>query len=291
MKMILVTLKATQAVKPPHKLKGGGMNQGKSMLAILRHNHLPRFLCHTKGLTLFEVILVVALLAGTMIYALPTLTSGNDHSATLSSIQTEVKSTFDSAVLTGLPHRLVFDLKKKRVYGERLAYSSAAMILRRDDNQEKEAERREEYEASFEEYRELARDEVSDLAQNRTLPASSPVLLAYKALLGPPWQSLQDFDHQIITLGHSLTLTRYQTERHEAEQNVLTEEEPPSISLYFFPQGYVEQAYFVFRELGDDGSLLEDLPPYILTIKSYEGVAELSARIEDAELKSTEIGS
>ena len=296
MKMTSATL-TNKAQQSQSDLKEpGSALQNRAFLLpplTLMHLHLPAtpiqrisaLLRQSQALTLFEVILVVALLAGTMIYALPTMLSGTDHSATIRSFQAEVKSAFDSAVLTGLPHRLVFDLKQKRIFLQKLAYGAPSMILHRDEDPLQEAQRKEEHSSAFEEYRDLSRDEVSDLQHQRTYPASSPVLLAYKNLLGPPWQELQEFDHQVLLLGEGITITRYRTERHEEEQILQQQEPPPAFSLYFLPQGYVEQAYFVFQELANDGSVLEDLPPYIITIKAHQGVAVLSSQPEDATLE------
>lgn len=247
----------------------------------------------SEGLTLFEVIIVIALLMGTMIYALPTLVSSTDHSGTMRALQTEIKSAFDSAVLTGLPHRLVFDLNAAQIYVERLAAgpgdSTSSTGFHRDSDPVAEKQRRDQLEQSFEIYRELSRGEVSDFDNDRKLPPTSPLLRAYDQLLGAPWEKTSHLSHQPISFGEGITVTRYRTERNEAEHFITppssdSEANIPPISLYFYPRGYAEKAYFVFRERGDDGAVLDDTPPYVLVIRPFEGVADLSSRAEDATI-------
>lgn len=236
-----------------------------------------------QALTLLEVILVIALLAGVMVYAIPNILVEDDHSATFNALRAEIKSAYDSAVLSGFTHRIVFDLEKKTIFLERntqigdISHQILSSDIEHLSEQERDAAHQEKI-ASLKEIAKLAGDEVSDFEQNRTIPPTSPLIQAQQNLLGYSWDKVDDFGHTTIDLS-GLSITRYRVE-HLGEEIIHSDQAASIIYLYVFPQGYVEKAYFVWFEDYND-TIIEDRPPYIIATLPYQGVALLSTSLED----------
>lgn len=233
-------------------------------------------------MTLLEVIIVIALLAGLMSYAVPSLFREDDHSFFFRQLQMEIKSAFDTSVLTSTPHRLVIDITGRSVHLETIAtplsqkvptsYASVSPLSQED---------RKAMEGRVERWLEDGPKEVKDFEKDRVIPASSPLIKAKDKLVGVAWEKVEGFGHEPFRWSKDLYLSIFYVE-HMVEQISLEEgrggRDNQPIYIHFFPHGYVEKATLVFKELEADS------PPYVINILSRQGVAQLSSREEDAQM-------
>lgn len=232
------------------------------------------------AMTLLEVIIVIALLAGLMSYAVPSLFREDDHSFFFRQLQMEVKSAFDTSVLTSTPHRLVINIAKRSVHLETIAApspqvpTSYAVAPLSQEN-------RKEMEVRVERWLEDAPKEVKDFEKDRVIPASSPLIKAKDRLVGAAWKKVEGFGHEPFRWSKDLYLSLFYVE-HMTEQVSLDEGrgglDKQPIYIHFFPHGYVEKATLVYKELE------ADRPPYVINVLSRQGVAQLSSRQEDAQM-------
>ncbi|MCY4443933.1 MAG: hypothetical protein OXC44_03935 [Proteobacteria bacterium] len=241
------------------------------------------------GLTLLEVILVIALLAGMMSYTVSGLLPSKDYTSTFLALQAQIKSTFDSAVLTAVPHRMVFDTKASKIMIQRLEHkegttpTTITFTTKNHESLEEEKLALENKKENLEVYKDLGGDDVTDIDTQTTIKASTPVLQAMEQLMGQRWIRAGDFAEGDLSFS-GLRITRYFTEHLETE--IITdrgESAHKEFFLYFYPHGYVEKAYIIFHEVDDQGTPLEDVSPYVLRTLPFEGISMLSANIADID--------
>lgn len=233
----------------------------------------------TSGLTLLEVIIVLALMAGIMIYALPTATDSKDYITKINIVAGDVKNAFDTAVLTGKPYRLVFDFDRNAYWletTEELDFRIRQTPDGRDLNPEQQKEADLAFDAEFEEYIELAGKEVENPDTGDLIKPASPVVQAKSKLRGPAWYEVQSMEWDRRQIGPDLIVDRFQTEHHEEEVRPLEDDAEGQVGfIYFFPTGYVEKAYISLRPLYGESEIDEDDEPFTLEVMPYEGVALL----------------
>ena len=240
---------------------------------------------HNQAMTLIEIVIVVALLAGVMIYAVPSMLKPEDHLSFFRQFQTEIKSAFDTTVLTATPHRLVIQPTKNSIHLESIptneaqtfslaslkAHHAAAGLSTNDTLLARQDQ--------FREWTETAPLEVNDHDNDRVIAPRSPLLGAKKFLIGPTWQPVEGYGHEPFKWSTNLRLAQYYVE-HLTELVALNYDrrsEPTPIFLHFLPQGYVEKSALIFRDIDDP-----EQPPYVLIIHPHQGIATLSAEAEDA---------
>ena len=72
------------------------------------------FKAKQRAITLLEIMITIALIAGFYALLLPSLSlTSSQVSDSLSLLSQDIRGAFDTAVLDGKVHRLVFDIKKK----------------------------------------------------------------------------------------------------------------------------------------------------------------------------------
>lgn len=230
---------------------------------------------HEQAMTLIEVILVVALLAGLMSYVVPTMFAPQDHSGFLRAFSAEVKSAYDTTVLTATFHRLVIHPHKRTIHLESIPPSSAAMMISSEDNHSPDERQR-----RFDTWSEEAPSEVIDHQKDRVIPPRSPLLYARQRLIGPIWQKVEGFGHEPLSWSSDLILSQYFVEhtKNLISLNQGSDQNLPDLEIFihFYPRGYVERAAFIFRDQEDTRQ-----PPYVVIIDAHQGVAEISTREED----------
>ena len=235
-------------------------------------------------MTLVEIIIVVALLAGVMAYAIPSMLKPEDHSGFFRQFQAEIKSAFDTAVLTSVPLRLVIQPAQAAVHLESVppeqaaGFSLAGLWLDESSSQLNHAERRRARQEQFSRWTADQPHEVRDHQNDQIIPPRSPLLDAKNLLIGPEWQPVQSYGHEPFRWSSQLRLRQYYVE-HLARMVAIdgeVEEHGP-IYLHFLPQGYVEKATFVF---GEDAA--PERPPYVVVVHPHQGTATLTAELETA---------
>lgn len=235
-----------------------------------------------RAMTLVEIIIVVALLAGVMAYAIPSMLKPQDHSGFFRQFQAEIKSAFDTAVLTSSPLRLVIQPAKAAVHLESVPHEEAAGFslasLWLDESQSSQVDRRRARAEQFSRWTADLPHEVRDHFKDRIIAPRSPLLDAKHLLIGPEWQPVQSYGHEPFQWSPQLRLRQYYIEHLATPVSIADEVgEHGPIHLHFLPQGYVEKATFVFRE-----DAAPERPPYVVVVHPHQGIATLTAELEAA---------
>lgn len=243
------------------------------------------------GFTLLETILIVGLLAGVYAYAVPQfgLFSGLERSSTLNRIAVDIRSAYDTAVLTGKVHRLVFNLSKGEYWLEVADRNNVYLSVDGQDHdlsKDEEEEQRLEFEESFSAYEDMLDNPVRDPENDREIALITPLVAAKKRLAHPKWSIIKNLEWQKRTVGPQLALIAMQAEHHGQKQSVEDNDfagDELQAYLYFFPEGYVERA--VIHIVPVDGDVIDrNATPYTIRTKPHEGIATVVAGREELDV-------
>ena len=256
---------------------------------------INRFLKKNQAMTLLEVIIVIALIAATMVYVMPNLAINNNTTSTINMIKSEIKSVFDSTVLSGVPHRMGFYVRQRLITIEKIVdYDPTVGFFVRhtemDQSLEKEKQiRQEKLEKLVNSVKDSSRPEVSDVENDRIIQPESPLLLAKSFLVPQIWHRVDEFGHKSIKYDERLVITKFYVEHLQRELTLddFDDQSDDSVFyLYFYPRGYVQKSYIVFRELDDDLQIMQDLSPMIIITNPYQGTTSLSSDEQDANINN-----
>lgn len=228
------------------------------------------------GLTLLEIIIVIALMAGMMIYAMPGITDSKDYITRINLIASDIKNAYDTSVLTGKPYRLVFDFSSKQYWIETTTATDFRISRDpsgRDLNDEQAKEKKEMFELEFEEYVELAGREVTDPDSGEPIKPDSPLMRAKSKLIDPPWFEVGGVEWPKRSIGPDLAFAVIQTEHLDEPINGFEEDKGTVAHLYFFPTGYVEKAFILIRAVDNADQIIEEEEPFTVETFPYEGIA------------------
>jgi len=246
----------------------------------------------TKGFTLLELLIVLALMGGVYALLLPSLSkrTGSDIANILGRLGQDVRGVFDTAILTNMPHRIVFNLFTGDYWVE-VADDPKAMLSAGHggvDSPAVEQEKREKFQTDFEKYQDLVGQPIKDASGDEEIIPTSPVLQAKAQLEGANWSKLKGIEWGMRSFGKDIGIRSMQCEHHERKISVEEDGKDAYGYLYIFP-GYVEKAvlYLYYRQ--GEFTFDQTQPPFTILTKPYEGgldirtgYTEVDIRAEDA---------
>ncbi len=213
--------------------------------------------------------------------------TGAETSTKIGQLVTDIRSAYDMAVLTNMPHRLVFTLATGEYHLEVADRREVLLGDRKLGHDPTEAEEKavfEEFDERFTEYQTLAGSEVRDTVNDEVIQPTSPLLRAKNRLRPPKWIMVDDLEWRARRLGPHLGIISMQAEHHETRQMAADLGPEGRAMLYFFPSGYVEKAViYVGVRSGD--AFDENQTPYTVITKSYEGEAEALNGMQEVDLE------
>lgn len=229
----------------------------------------------SRGFTLFEVVIVVALIVFMYSVAMPnfSLKTGTEAATKIGQLAGDVRSAFDMAVLNGYPHRLVFELASGDYWLERSDVRTVYLgddKLQRDPTEEDEKLAIELATERFKEYQDLAGDEVTDSDGNVIQP-TSPVIEARDRLMPNKWERVESMEWKKRSLGPYYLIKDMQCEHHRVKQTIEDAGAKGRAFLYFFPNGYVQKAVIHVALRKGDMEVDESEPPYTIATVPWEG--------------------
>jgi prepilin-type N-terminal cleavage/methylation domain-containing protein len=199
----------------------------------------PSFNQQVQGFSLIELMVVVALIAGLILIALPSLNAlgGLDLKKEITKLAGFTSEVFSKALLSGKTHRIVFDLDDQKYWVEEKAGEVGEINP----------------ELGYEELmKERIKENLSDEEDNL-----APKFKAVKGTFGEK----QSLAHNVVFFG------------------VWTEQMPEiarkgQAMIYFFSDGYTQSAFVSIAKKGDDvdGAFYLSLSP--LTGKAYINIGE-----------------
>lgn len=239
-----------------------------------------------QGMTLLEIIIVIALMGIIYTVAMPNLSSRSTSEAAtkLGQLATDVRGAFDMAVLYRQPYRLVFNFVSGEYWLE-TTYERDFYLgddkLDRDPTEEEVQEAAAKFDEDFETYVELAGKEVRDPDNDRIIKPTSPVVAAKDRLRPVKWTRVETREWGVRSLGPVLIIEDMQAEHHREKQTAGELAEKARGFLYFFPAGYVERMvmHVAFRK--GDSEIDENQLPYIVRTNPYSGTATVTSGNEE----------
>jgi general secretion pathway protein H len=256
-------------------------------------HQLSKFVLHPfhsghrqSGMTLIEIVVVVGLIALVYAVAAPDLLLNDqaERQAKISRISEDVRSAYDTAVLSGRAHRLVFDLTTSDYWLESTEaehFFLGNQELDRDLTEEEENQENLEFDEKFVEYEQLAGSEITDPEDDQVIRPTSPLLRAKDRLKRPVWAVVESGEWSRRSLSPELKIISMQAEHHRGRQSLESTGEGGRAMIYFFPQGYVEKAVIY---VNDPEATESDRPPYTIVTEPYEGVAELLDEYQEIDV-------
>lgn len=245
------------------------------------------------GFTLVEIIFVVVLMGLIYSVALPDLDLGvgTSRAARLGRVTSAVRTAFDMAVLYRKPYRLVFELQSGDYWLEetdRRDFLPGDLEMDRDLTEMEEKEAIENFDQEFEEYVDLAGQEIDDPENDRTFSPESPVLQAKDKLRPAKWTRVDSREWKERSLGPDFIIASLQAEHHGEKQTAGDLEEQARAMIYFYPAGYVERAVIHIARRKGDAGIDENEPGYTLVTHPWLGTAEVVPGTEEINVKDDE---
>jgi prepilin-type N-terminal cleavage/methylation domain-containing protein len=240
--------------------------------------------------TLIEIILVIAIIAMAYYVAIPqfNLATGAEVSVKLGQLAGDIRSGYDTAVLSGHTHRMVFELASGEYWLESSNQSDVRLGVdkaRHDITEEEEKSKSGEFEDRFKEYEDLAGQEVTDPETEEKIKPTSPLLMAKSQLKPVSWERIDTVEWQGRSVGPYLLFQDIQAEHHETKQTLEDLGEKGRAVIYFLPAGYTERA--VLHVAFKRGALEvdPDKEPFSVITSPYDGTAEVvSGYVEYSEV-------
>lgn len=240
-------------------------------------------------MTLIEIIIVIALIAGVTAVAMPQMfqTTESEVQAKLGQLAGDFRSAFDIAVLTGKPYRMGFRPLTGEYWLEAASSDRPFKLgdarMDKDLTSEEEDRLRKEEESRFdEEYDQLAGETFRDPEDDKEIKPTSPVLKAKSKLMPPRWQQVDSMEWGNRTLGPNLMITEMQAEHHQSKQEAAALGPEGVCYIYVFPTGYTEKSYLKIAYTLDEGVPDETKSPYLIVNDPYTGTIDISS--DDAEI-------
>lgn len=239
-----------------------------------------------KAFTLFEIIIVISILAFVYTLAVPNFSfqRATEVANALGRLNSDVRSAFDLSVLRGTPLRMVFDLNNQTYWLEatdsKTIYLGDEKVIA-DLSAEEEANQKKEFEERFQEFIGLAEETFNDPSSDKKVVTTSPVIKAKDKLKGPRWYTFTSAEWGLRTLPDMIGIRQGQTAHHERPISREEMGKEAMVHLYFMPSGYVEKAVFYVYYTQGEYEWNENEAPYTITTLPYQGTAEIkSGRIE-----------
>lgn len=231
------------------------------------------------GLTLFEVVVVIALVGFVYAVAIPqfSLKSGAEAATKVGRLAEDVRSAFDMAVLTGKPYRLVFELNSGRYWLEttdRPDFLLGDEKAQSDPTDEEEADMAAAADSAFLEYESLAGEPIIDPDTQTEFRPVSPVVQAKSRLLRPKWKRVESLEWRERTIGPYMMIKEMQAEHHATKQSVVELPGNGRAFLYFLPGGYVEKAWMIVSYKKGDREPDDSMAPYTFKTSPYAGTLD-----------------
>lgn len=248
---------------------------------------MSKSLGQNQGLSLFEVIVVIALVAFVYSIAIPqfSLRSGAEAASKTARLAEDVRSAFDLAVLTGRPYRIVFEMDSGKYWLEttnQLEFKLGDEKQQNDPTPEEESDLDSADESAFMEYESLAGEPIVDQeTQTEYLPVS-PVLKAKEKLMRPKWSRVSNLEWRERDLGPYLMLSSMRAEHHADTQKIQDMPENGRCFLYFLPGGYVERAWLIVAYKKGPREPDESMVPYTFKTSPHAGTLDVIGTGEES---------
>lgn len=251
------------------------------------------------GFSLFEIIIVLALIGTIAVVIIPNLKLSIDSqmSASLRNLTGQIRSAYDDAIFTGRIHRMIFDLKTGEYWVEQapLGYEGRPPMLETVSEAEalqKQDKRKELVKYLDDRYKELAERPMplSDVSDSKNYSVRSIAVVQRKALKPIDWKEINDAVIYRQKLASSIVFAQIMSslspKKYEYVEIITNSDKTKKeyAYIYFLPNGTATSTSIKLAMLSKDNStaISEDGPKYTLNLNSLTGECNLLEGFQDA---------
>lgn len=246
------------------------------------------------GFTLIEIILVITLIAAAYAAVAPdfSLNTAAERSSRVGQFAEDFRKAYDMSVLFKRPYRMVVGLGTDIYWLETTEardFYLGTDKSERDGGKEAYDEEVARLNAEFEEYKDLAGNDVSDPTNDRTIPPASPLLAAKDAMMPTEWFAVTDDSWGEKKLGSELVFQDLWAEHHQQKQTAFIyaeADEAPKAYIYFFPSGYVERAVIHIAVKESDTEIDTSIEPFTLITEPTLGTVTTETGYNDVQINN-----
>ncbi len=243
------------------------------------------------GMTLIEIIIVIALIAMVTVYALPNLGYINDTEvqAKINRLVEDIQSAYDIALLSKKPHRIVFYFKSGEYYLEEgeswKEINFGKDGLDADLTEKEESDQIEKFKLDFKsEYESLAGESYKNPETDEEIPPTSPVIEAKNRLTPQNWKKVVTLEWGVRKLGPELIVKALQADHHRVIQRLEDAQEESRAMIYFFASGNTERAMIHIAYRSGFEGVDDQKEPYTLIVNPYTGKTTVTSGAEEIDV-------
>jgi prepilin-type N-terminal cleavage/methylation domain-containing protein len=243
------------------------------------------------GFSLIEVLVVLSIIAAISSAILPNLglTVGSQMSMALRDFTTNIRATYDSAVLSGRVHRLVLDMAKGEYWAEQapLGFEGRPPLAESDDsasagfNADARVRLLEELEKVTAEPRKSEKKTLSGEERDYT---QRSMLVQQRRVLKPlKWSEVDDAVLYKRGLPGDVVFASAVTDSMRQKLEYQQADDKDFAYVYFFPSGEVQQTAIQLAIRSGEKDINAEGPKFTLFVDPLSGHTELLEGFQDPE--------
>lgn len=237
------------------------------------------------GFTLLELLLVLGIISVMAAVILPNLsiTSGSQMSAALRDFTGALRSSYDSAVLTGKVHRMVLQPKTGAYWTEEApAVMTGRPPVVVDERADQKAEERVRW---LEDLNQAAADPRKADDGKRVYTNRSILVVQRKIFTPLRWTEVDDSMLTRRTLPGQVVFVSARTPAMPEKLEYTKVSEKETAVIYFFPSGEAQQASIQFGVLKDAATIDESGPKQTVVLESLSGQSQIIEGFYEVDFK------
>nr|BFD32761.1 hypothetical protein GTC16762_23790 [Pigmentibacter ruber] len=250
------------------------------------------------GFSLFEIIIVLALIGTIAVVIIPNLKLSVDSqmSTSLRNLTAQIRSAYDDAIFSGRMHRMVFDIKNSEFWVEQapLGYEGRPPLLDSDSESEslqKRDKRAEILKILDEKYKDLAdRPMPTTSGDNKNYSIRSIAVVQRKVLKPVDWKEINDavIYRQKLSSGiiFAQVLSSLSAKKFDYVEILSSSDKTKKefAYIYFLPNGTATSTSIKLAMANKDNpnTISETGPKYTLNLNSLTGECNLLEGFQDA---------
>ena len=213
--------------------------------------------------TLLEIMIVISIIAFAYTVALPNLGSSSqtDIANSLNRFGLNIRTAIDTTILSGRPHRLVFELVSGKYWLETpesdVAEWNLGKQVREDPTEFEEKDQQERFKEKFEMYSEFLPEEQRDPKTDKIISSTSPVIKAKEKLSPTVWRMIKNSEWGVKKLHEDLIISSIKAEHHLEKISIEdNSSEKLRAFVYIRADGNIEETIILYFNRNPKGSRL-----------------------------------
>lgn len=252
-----------------------------------------------EGFSLFEIIIVLALIGTIAVVIIPNLKLSVDSqmSTSLRNLTSQIRSAYDDAIFSGRIHRMVFDIKTGEYWVEQapLGYEGRPPLLDSDsesDSLQRRDKRNELLKNLEEKYKDLADRPMptTNTSENKTYSIRSIAIVQRKVLKPVDWKEINDaviFRQKLASsIVFAQVLTSLSAKKYDYVEIFSNSDKTKKeyAYIYFLPNGTATSTSIklAMQNKNNPSAISEEGPKYTLNLNSLTGECNLLEGFQDA---------